>query len=316
MVAPVPSVVGREMRRDPDGQRGYFPFCVPPFGSLAERALVLRQGFVPLPDDVDAGAAVGVGTAGLAAWIPLTRVARLSEGEKILVLGASGAVGQLAVQLARILGAGRIGRSVERNRRSLAMDLGADAATGLTPEEPRTRQTEAMTSSSTCFGGSRPWRRSARSRRGDAWSRSVMPRDQRPPSRPPRFVPAARRLPGTRPGSWSPRPFVPHTSSSSTTCDADNLRSTSSATHSRTPRTPGSARRRARTASSSSPRVSERSVAGPPKRRLANEHEDRRQAAVLCELDDVDPGDLPVADPQDGAAGVDDPPGEASPPVM
>ncbi len=137
IVPPVPSVVGREgVGRDPDGQRGYFPFCVPPFGSLAERALVLRQGFVPLPDDVDAGAAVGVGTAGLAAWIPLTRVARLSEGEKILVLGASGAVGQLAVQLARILGAGRIVAAARsESGRSLAMALGADAATGLTPEE-------------------------------------------------------------------------------------------------------------------------------------------------------------------------------------
>ncbi|HEV2076198.1 MAG TPA: zinc-binding dehydrogenase, partial [Thermoleophilaceae bacterium] len=68
------------------------------------------------------------GIAGLAAWLPLEWRARLQEGETVLVLGASGAVGQVAIQAARILGAGtvvaaaRSGDGLERAR-----VLGADA---------------------------------------------------------------------------------------------------------------------------------------------------------------------------------------------
>ena len=137
MPVSVPFVVGREgVGRTADGMRGYFPATVAPFGSFAERALVPRTGLIELPDAIDDGTAVALGTAGLAAWIPFTRVARLREGESVLVLGASGAVGQIAAQAARALGAGRIvGAARSENGRTLTRELGADTAVGLSAEE-------------------------------------------------------------------------------------------------------------------------------------------------------------------------------------
>jgi NADPH2:quinone reductase len=105
-------------------------------GSLAERATVPERELMVLPDGADPDVAVCLGIAGIAAWLSLDR-ARLETGERVLVLGASGAVGQVAVQAARIRGAGRIvaaGRSPEGLR--LAGELGADATVELRPDEP------------------------------------------------------------------------------------------------------------------------------------------------------------------------------------
>jgi NADPH:quinone reductase-like Zn-dependent oxidoreductase len=79
------------------------------------------------------------GVAGLAAWLPLERRARLRAGERVLILGASGAVGQIAVQAAKLLGAGRlvaVARSPEGRDRALELgaDAGVDAGDG-TPED-------------------------------------------------------------------------------------------------------------------------------------------------------------------------------------
>jgi NADPH:quinone reductase-like Zn-dependent oxidoreductase len=96
-------------------------------GCAAELVVARRQALVPMGDDVDLPLAAALGTAGLAAWIPLTRRAPVREGETVLVLGATGTVGQVAVQVARLLGAGRIvaaGRSFEGLAH--ARELGAD----------------------------------------------------------------------------------------------------------------------------------------------------------------------------------------------
>ena len=96
-------------------------------GCAAELAVARSKALVPMPDDVDLALAAALGTAGLAAWIPLTRRAPVREGETVLVLGATGTVGQVAVQAARLLGAGRIvaaGRSAEGL--SHTRDIGAD----------------------------------------------------------------------------------------------------------------------------------------------------------------------------------------------
>jgi NADPH2:quinone reductase len=61
-----------------------------------------------VPDGLDDGVAVALGIAGLAAWLPLTFHAQLQPGESVLVLGASGVVGQIAAQAAKLLGAGRV----------------------------------------------------------------------------------------------------------------------------------------------------------------------------------------------------------------
>jgi NADPH:quinone reductase-like Zn-dependent oxidoreductase len=126
---PLPSVVGREGIGRLDGRRVYFDSPVPPFGSIAERARVASDALFEVPEGIDDGLAVSFGIAGLAAWLGLEWRGRLAEGETVLVLGASGVVGQIALQGARLLGAGRVvaaARSepgLERARN----ELGADA---------------------------------------------------------------------------------------------------------------------------------------------------------------------------------------------
>jgi NADPH:quinone reductase-like Zn-dependent oxidoreductase len=131
---PLPSVVGTEGvgRVVGDGHRVYFDAPVAPFGAFAERVLVGEGSTVELPDAIDDGVAAALGIAGLAGWLPLAWRAQLRPGETVLVLGATGIVGQFAVQSARLLGAGRVvaaGRDSEMLER--AARLGADATVDL-----------------------------------------------------------------------------------------------------------------------------------------------------------------------------------------
>jgi NADPH:quinone reductase-like Zn-dependent oxidoreductase len=81
---------------------------VPRDGSLAERCAVPDDDVVPLPDGVPDPLAAALGMSGVAAWMGLTERAHVRPGERVMVLGAGGTVGQLAVGLARLLGAGRV----------------------------------------------------------------------------------------------------------------------------------------------------------------------------------------------------------------
>jgi NADPH:quinone reductase-like Zn-dependent oxidoreductase len=132
---PLPSVVGSEGvgRIAGNGRRVYFGAPVAPFGAFAERALLGEDDPIELPDAIDDGIAVALGVSGLAAWLPLAWRAQMRPGETVLVLGATGIVGQLAVQAARLLGAGRVvaaGRDPQMLER--ALELGADATVELT----------------------------------------------------------------------------------------------------------------------------------------------------------------------------------------
>jgi NADPH:quinone reductase-like Zn-dependent oxidoreductase len=129
---PLPSVAGREGVGLLDGARVYFDAPVVPFGSMAERVLIDQQHTYPVPDGVQDGVAVALGISGLAAWLALTWRAQLKQGEHVLVLAASGVLGQIAVQAAKLLGAARVvaaARSQEGLERCL--ELGADAAVRL-----------------------------------------------------------------------------------------------------------------------------------------------------------------------------------------
>lgn len=123
-----PCVAGREGVGTLGQRRVYFGTTVQPFGSMAERSLVASGEVFDLPDGLDDGLAVALGVAGLAAWIPLTLRAKLEPGETVLVLGATGVLGTIAVQAAKLLGAGRViaaGRDAEGLR--VATERGADA---------------------------------------------------------------------------------------------------------------------------------------------------------------------------------------------
>ncbi|HEX3964479.1 MAG TPA: zinc-binding dehydrogenase [Trebonia sp.] len=101
-------------------------------GSFATQVLVADEDVLPLPDGLDPVLAAAVGNSGTAAFMPLVEEAGLRAGETVLVLGATGAVGQLAVQVAHRSGAGRV-IGVARDREALGRlpDLGADAVVQL-----------------------------------------------------------------------------------------------------------------------------------------------------------------------------------------
>jgi NADPH2:quinone reductase len=101
-------------------------------GGLAERIAVPEDILVPLPDDVDPALAGALGVAGMAGWLPVAVRAPVREGETVLVLGCTGTVGIVAMQGARVLGAGRV---VAAGRRPQGLEraarLGADATVAL-----------------------------------------------------------------------------------------------------------------------------------------------------------------------------------------
>jgi NADPH2:quinone reductase len=97
-------------------------------GALAERAAVGDAAVVEVPNGADPAQAAALGIAGLAGWLPLAWRAALTGGEDVLVLGATGSVGLVAVQTAKLLGAARVvaaGRSAAGLQR--AAEHGADA---------------------------------------------------------------------------------------------------------------------------------------------------------------------------------------------
>ncbi|HEY2600659.1 MAG TPA: zinc-binding alcohol dehydrogenase family protein [Thermoleophilaceae bacterium] len=105
-------------------------------GYMAERALVGDGDALVVPEDVDPALAACLGVAGLAAWLAVDWRGDLREGETVLVLGASGAVGAIAVQAAKLLGAGRV-VAAARSEAGLerASELGADAAVPLAGQD-------------------------------------------------------------------------------------------------------------------------------------------------------------------------------------
>ncbi len=101
-------------------------------GAIAERAAVGDAHLYDVPDGADPALAAGLGIAGLAGWLPLAWRAPLQGGENVLVLGATGSVGLVAVQAAKLLGAARVvaaGRSAAGLER--AAQVGADATISL-----------------------------------------------------------------------------------------------------------------------------------------------------------------------------------------
>ncbi len=118
----------------PDGSRVYFAASRPRWGTMAERCVASPPFFIPLPDGIDDLQAAAIANPGMSALGSLKERAGVAKGETVLILGATGVAGQLAIQVARHLGAKRIiaaGRNVE----SLA-DAGVDAVIALgQPEE-------------------------------------------------------------------------------------------------------------------------------------------------------------------------------------
>ncbi|MFG1806353.1 zinc-binding alcohol dehydrogenase family protein [Streptomyces sp. NPDC049040] len=123
--------VGRTAR----GELLYFvaPDTAP--GTMAEQAVADRRRAVALPAGTDPVAVAAAMNPGMSSWVALRRRVRLDPGARVLVLGATGSAGRLAVQIAKHLGAGHVvaaGRDPERL--ALLPDLGADLTVSLQGE--------------------------------------------------------------------------------------------------------------------------------------------------------------------------------------
>ncbi len=119
----------------PAGQRVWFSGSAgmaPGDGTMAEYAVADETAILALPDTVSDDLVAALGLSAIAAWMALTWRGRLQPGEHVLVLGASGTVGQVGIQVARLHGAGRvIAACRDAQGRQRAMELGAHAAVDL-----------------------------------------------------------------------------------------------------------------------------------------------------------------------------------------
>lgn len=104
-----PCVIRAEgVGRAPDGRRVYFgERSAPPWGAWAERTIVPANEVWDVPDDVDDKTAITMGIAGTGIVVPM-EAAKIQKGDSVLILGATGVLGQIGLQAARIMGAGRV----------------------------------------------------------------------------------------------------------------------------------------------------------------------------------------------------------------
>jgi NADPH2:quinone reductase len=123
----VPMVLGGEVAgTTPDGTR---VVALVPAGGYAEYAVAHESTVFPIPDGVEDGAALALLIQGLTAWHLYKTSAKLAEGESVVVVSGAGGVGNLAVQLAKPFGAGRvIATASTEEKRALTLKLGAEAA--------------------------------------------------------------------------------------------------------------------------------------------------------------------------------------------
>jgi NADPH:quinone reductase-like Zn-dependent oxidoreductase len=123
-----------------DGRRVYFVMPEAPFGAMAEQTLVDPRRTVPVPANVDDVTAAALANPGMSCWAALVERARFQPGESVLINGATGAAGSVAVQVAKHLGAKKIivtGRNGEELK--TLRTLGADVMIpfDLRPDNPQ-----------------------------------------------------------------------------------------------------------------------------------------------------------------------------------
>jgi NADPH:quinone reductase-like Zn-dependent oxidoreductase len=116
-----------------DGQRVFFGGPRSPHGAMAQRTVVPRAFTFPVPENVNDETAAALPNPGISAWLSLTYRGKLLPGENVLILGATGVTGRLAVKIAKLLGAARVVAAGRNQQKLRALhDLGADSTISLT----------------------------------------------------------------------------------------------------------------------------------------------------------------------------------------
>lgn len=122
------------------GQTGYFIASNAKYGALAEKTVIDHHRFIPLGNDIDAARVAAGMNPAMSAWMSIkVRVGDLT-GKKVMILGATGAAGQMAVQISRYLGASEV-IGVGRNQTKLAAlsELGATQTISLRDDQESLR---------------------------------------------------------------------------------------------------------------------------------------------------------------------------------
>jgi NADPH:quinone reductase-like Zn-dependent oxidoreductase len=135
----IPGVDG--VGRLPDGRRVYFVAPDDVWGPMADQAVVDVRRSIALPESVDVNKIAAAMNPAMSAWVALRRRVPLQPGQSVLVLGATGNAGGMAVRVAKRLGAARVvaaGRNVQRLHALAA--LGADAVVALDDDAAATAE--------------------------------------------------------------------------------------------------------------------------------------------------------------------------------
>ena len=94
--------------RRPDGRLIYFAAADDVIGTMADKAVASSRRSVELPEGADPARVAAALNPAMSSWVALRRRAAIRPGQSVLILGATGSAGAMAVPVARLLGAGRI----------------------------------------------------------------------------------------------------------------------------------------------------------------------------------------------------------------
>jgi NADPH:quinone reductase-like Zn-dependent oxidoreductase len=132
----VPGIDG--VGRGSDGRLHYFILPDTTMGAMAEKTVIDKRRSIVLPDNADPVAVAATMNPAMSSWVALRQRIEFQAGQKVLILGATGNAGELAVQIAKRFGASQIiaaGRDTDRLARLLLLgatdtvDLDCDLST-------------------------------------------------------------------------------------------------------------------------------------------------------------------------------------------
>ena len=133
----IPGIDG--VGRLPDGKLVYFASDNDVLGTMADKALIDPRRSVELPAGADIARVAAAMNPAMSSWVALRRRVALQPGQSVLILGATGNAGTMAVQVAKLLGAKRvIGAGRDAGRLQAVTAAGADAVVQLTPDTEAT----------------------------------------------------------------------------------------------------------------------------------------------------------------------------------